>query len=52
MIGNLTKEDGEVVVVDGGFKAISELLTYKNHQAQQESLWTLAMLAGVSGMFN
>jgi hypothetical protein len=49
MIGNLSKEEGEIVVVEGGFKPIAELLRYKNHQAQRDTLWTLATLAGNSG---
>ena len=49
MIGNLNKEEGEIVVVEGGFKPIAELLRYKNHQAQRDTLWTLATLAGNSG---
>ena len=51
MIGNLDKDDGEIVVIEGGYKPIAELLRYKNHQAQTDALWTMAILAGNSGMF-
>ena len=40
--------DGEIIVVEGGYKPIAELLRYKNHSAQRDSLWTLATIAGVS----
>jgi len=48
MIGNLEKDDGEIIVGENGFKPIAELLRYKNHQAQRDTLWTLAILAGNS----
>lgn len=51
MIGNLSKDEGEIVVSEGGYTPIAELLRYKNHQAQRDTLWTLAILAGNSGKY-
>ena len=48
VIGSLISDDGEIIVTNNGFKACTELLRYKNTQAQRDTLWTIATLAGVS----
>ena len=48
--GAYADADGEVVVVDGGYRVCAELLKYKNTSAQRDTLWTLATLAGNTEM--
>ena len=48
--GAYADPDGEVVVVDGGYRVCAELLKYKNTSAQRDTLWTLATLAGNTEM--
>ena len=38
------------MVAEGGFKPCAELLRYKNHAAQRDTLWALATLAGNTEM--
>merc|ERR1712137_147282 len=47
-VSKLSEEEGEIVLIDDGFKSLAELLRYKNHQAQRDTLWSLAILAGNS----
>ena len=38
--------EDEVVIQEGGYAGLKEMLRYKNVEAQRDSLWTLATLAG------
>lgn len=43
---NLKKTKHDVGVVDGGYAPLSEMLKYKNLDAQKSALWTISTLAG------
>ena len=43
---NLKKTGHDVGVVPGGFKALGEMLKYKNLDSQKSALWTISTLAG------
>ena len=43
---NLKKEKHDINVVKGGFSPLSDMLKYKNLEAQKCALWTIGTLAG------
>ena len=43
---NLRKEGHDINVVDMGFKPLSDMLKYKNLEAQKCALWTISTMAG------
>lgn len=45
-LASLEKVDNDIGVAGTGFKHLSDMLKYKNLDAQQGALWTISTLAG------
>eukprot|EP01094_Clydonella_sp_ATCC50884_P006639 TRINITY_DN1585_c0_g1_i7.p1 TRINITY_DN1585_c0_g1~~TRINITY_DN1585_c0_g1_i7.p1 ORF type:complete len:1069 (+),score=466.60 TRINITY_DN1585_c0_g1_i7:129-3209(+) len=46
VVTELEKQEDEVVIKEGGYKGLKDMLRYKNVEAQRDALWTIATLAG------